>query len=344
MKKDELLKKLNNCKVKDEDKIKELVKEYLENGYPIKEILLNNIPLNSVVKSVIKYDEILCLLLGNYYVYELAPLAKSDNIDLLKKYIECLYDRRDYVRMYDVIYEYKVFVLEEKYYDKFSMEHLYNLYAKYEHWYKNILVEKISNVFSFKSSDDLLELNEILNNKRENGPLKSTLLIKLYEKLSVEEAIKKFDYADIKWYVNFIISNNDIKRAYEFYKLTNDDEIKLRLFELIKEKDTGKYIYLLLTQNKLSKKQKEQLEEKLENCTDKQYKYFYLFYLNKKEIINIFVSYSAFMLFISTFSDKEEIQKIKVALEDALAQESENFEDSLSIVKTPVNNNVKRMK
>ena len=163
-------------------------------------------------------------------------------------------------------------------------------------------------------------------NLSETMSLKYEILELLLNDISVVELYKCLSSNDLAWLISKLTDTKNIEKMYELYTRVDSEHDKAMIFNLIFSNDDGKYIYKLLTECDLSSEQITLLEWKLKNVANKQYKYYYMFYKNRNFVLNSFISWSAFLLFISDFDDKEEILKIKENLEEELKGEFKYYE------------------
>ncbi len=111
--------------------------------------------------------------------------------------------------------------------------------------------------------------------------------------------------------------------------------------DTIFESDTGKYTYMLLLchKNKLSSEDGKKFEEKLNSCSNKQYKYFYLFHTKKDEVLKQFKSYTEFLIFLklsNLFSDEEErllmVEELEKEINKEIEDNNTKYEDALDAI------------
>ena len=309
---DKLIKKIDHTK--DSKKIYFLLCEYLDKGYSLKNIAGMPIAVNCISSNIN-----LIRKLDNYSIDELNVFAKTGAYFLLNNYVsECIkYDepRAALVTMHynlnnNINYDLSViYELYKKYGDKYPELRFYILYS---------------------SPQRLLDLYVNDNNYLSDcKSLKDEILIKISDNINPVELYKNLNCIDYRYYVSFLIDTKNIESLYQLYLGINDDDYeKLAIFNYIYSLDTGKYTYKLLTQCHLNSDKRLLLENKLNMASDKQYKYYYMFYKNKKIILESFVSWSAFVLFISSFNDKEEINKICSMLQSELKSEFNYCEDT----------------
>lgn len=191
------------------------------------------------------------------------------------------------------------------------------------------------------------------------GKFKNSLDIEILEKLYDIEISKKLvlnlGVDDLCWCIDKIELSKNVKKAYEFYNelisinkpgKVDTHILNNRLINTIFENDTGKYTYMLLLchKNRLSIEDVKRFEEKLDNCDDKQYKYFYLFHTKKDEVLKQFKNYTEFVIFLASdlfgdgevFSDKDECFLMSDELEKEINEEIKNnntkYKDALDAI------------
>ena len=303
--KDRLINAMKHCITKE--KSRQLLKEYLNNKYPLEDIislsLFSHIIDDDIIKKLDKYD-----------INELKIISRRDLLYILDYYASlCIENNR--LRAVLLILHYRLYNIIKP-----SLDDVYELYKEYEDEYPEIkdyiINASVGELCDLYSSDD--------NNLSDTCELKKEVLDILAEKKSPEELYKIFIKKDYDWYINYLVNNNDLEKLYELYKAF--DEEKPLIFNLIILIDNGKYTYKMLTECNLSDSQRLLLENKLYTAPDREYRYYYMFYKNKNYILDSFISWSAFLLFVSSFSDKKEIEKIKLKLDSELKSEFSFYE------------------